>query len=104
MPEVGHCADDVIIAPGWILAGELEHPLFNLGRDERSSRFGCASAGKIPFAGGQAAVPFEQGFGLHDGNDLAQQLAEGLAFFGEHLALGLVEARQRGECRSSRAR
>ena len=37
-------------------------------------------------------MPFEQGFGLHDGDDLAQQLAEGFAFFGEHLALGIVEA------------
>jgi hypothetical protein len=40
IPQIGQCADDAIIAPGWILAGELEQPLFNLGRDERSSRFG----------------------------------------------------------------
>jgi len=37
-------------------------------------------------------MPFEQGFGLHDGDDLAQQLAEGFAFFGEHLALGILKA------------
>ena len=83
MTQIGQCADDAVIAPPWILAGELEHQLFDLGRDERSSRFGCASAGKIPFAGDQAAMPFERGFGLHDSDDLAQQLAEGLAFFGE---------------------
>jgi hypothetical protein len=29
---------------------------------------------------------------LHDGDDLAQQLAERFTFFGEHLALGIVEA------------
>jgi len=92
MPQIGQCADDAVIAPAWILAGELEHQLFDLGRDERSSRFGGASAGKIPFAGDQAAMPFEQGFGLHDGDDLAQQLAERFAFFGKDPALGIVEA------------
>jgi hypothetical protein len=66
--KIGQCADDAIIAPGWILAGELEYPLFNLGWDEWPSRFGDASAGKIPLAGDQAAMPFE------------------------HLALGIVEA------------
>jgi hypothetical protein len=51
--------------------------------------------GKNPIADDQEAVPFEQGFGLHDGDDLAQQLAERFAFFGEHLALDIVEARAR---------
>ena len=70
--QIGQCADDAILAPGWILVDELEHQLFDLGRDERSSRFGGASARKIPFAGDQTAVPFEQGFGLHGGDDRAQ--------------------------------
>jgi hypothetical protein len=40
-------------------------------------------------------MPFEQGFGLHNDDNLAQQLAERFAFFGEHLALGLLEAPMR---------
>jgi hypothetical protein len=36
-------------------------------------------------------MPFEQGFGPHNGGDLAQQLAEELAFFGEHPAFGILE-------------
>ncbi len=91
MPQISQGADDAIITPAWILAGELEHQSFGLDRDGWSSRFGFPSAGKIPFAGNQLAMPFEQGFGLHHGDDVLQQLAEGFAFLGEHFALRILK-------------
>jgi hypothetical protein len=37
-------------------------------------------------------VPFEQGFGLDNRDDLGQQPAEWFAFLGENLALSILEA------------
>ena len=70
---------------------------------EQESGFGHGTVLEGQIAGDQAAMPFEQGFGLHDGDDRAQQLVEEPAFFGEHLALGIQKA-PGGECWSGRVR
>jgi hypothetical protein len=70
MSHIGQGTHDAIITPAWILARQLEHQLFNRDRDRGSSRSGFASAGEIPFAGGQAAMPFEQGLGLHNRDEV----------------------------------
>jgi len=70
MPRISQGTGDAIITPAWILAGDLEHQSFDLDRDGWSSRFGFPPVGKIPFAGKQAAMPFEQRFGLHNGDDV----------------------------------
>ena len=38
-------------------------------------------------------MPIEQGFGLHGGDDVVQQVAEGFAFQGQSVALVITEAR-----------
>jgi hypothetical protein len=68
--EIGQCADDTVVAPAWILTCELEHQPFVLDRNGGTSQLAFAPVGKIPFAGDQLAMPFEQGLGLDDGNDV----------------------------------
>ena len=92
MTQISQGADDAIITPAWILAGELQHQPFDLDRDGWPSRFGLPSVGEIPFPGDQAAMPFEQGFRLHNGDDVVQPLAGWFAFLGEDLALSIPQA------------
>lgn len=91
MPEVGQGADDAVITPAWILAGQLYDQLCNLDGDSRPSRLGNTAAGEISFLGNQLVMPLKQGSRLEDGDDFARELAERFTFFSEHLALGILE-------------
>jgi hypothetical protein len=55
-----------------------------------SSRLALPAGGQIRIAGYQAAMQFEQGIGLHERDDIVQQLAEQVAFIGVDLALGVL--------------
>ena len=41
--------------------------------------------------GNQLAMPFEQGFGLYQGDHVLQQFTEGFAFLCENLVVGIME-------------
>ena len=70
MAHIGQSADDAIITPTGILAGELEHQRFNFDRDGGAGRLAFAVAGEIPFTSDELAMPFEQGRRLHHGEDI----------------------------------
>ena len=72
MTQIGHRADNAVIAPTGILSRHLHHQLFHFLLDSRSApRF--VYLGAVELLGYQFAIPGQDGVGFGDAGDLLQR-------------------------------
>jgi hypothetical protein len=93
--EIGQRPGDAVVTPCGVLSGQLHNPLLDLSRDGWTARLSSAVGREIPLLGDQFAVPFEECFGLNNGDDFRKPLAERLALFGQRDALGVGQSPMR---------
>jgi hypothetical protein len=90
--QVDQRAQEPVVTPGRVFPRQADDQLPHLGRDGRSARPPATPIGIVPFFGDELVMPFQERGGLNEGDDLRQQFAQRLAFFGQGDAFGVIQS------------